>query len=603
MGLAAKEGMMPRWVFMHLAILVVCWSAGGVLAQSLVPPPPIADEELRRHEAEEALRAKQQVFVQQPLHVPDNVADQDLLFNPTGEVGQSDCLALDSKSWVHDVEGVTAKPLVGLRFPQVGANLGRISTEQAGRCVLAADLDRLLRHVQARLVVTGFPMVQVTEVRLDPDSSRALRLSIRVPLVTKITLQSSPQAPALPVDSLFGSVFVGDVLNSFDLDQAIENVRAGSGSDLLVRVIQNPDAANELVVQALHQKGPALSGRYEIGTSAAKTVHPYQSVFSVTALGMLWPTDDLRISLSSTPFQFRRRDGAQQSAWSADYAVGHGAWRFSVGLRQSNQVQDLVTGGAVVPYRSLSSTADFRVERVLYRTASSVVRAKLGIGLRHTDVVFGGESIEVQRRRLAPLSLGLGWRLQTPRRYVDVDLTHTQSPRWLGAQTDFPVVDVTKPNPSFRSGFTTLSLYSNGVLLTLGQRRLVHDLYLQVQHASRAQYDAEQFQIGPQGTVRGFAGRVAVSGEVGVLARNDFSLPNCGHSSFTCYFAIDWGSIRKNYTRPEQQIGLAGVALGVKWAKAPVYLDVSMATPVWQSGRLGPKAEKPLISGRVSVNF
>lgn len=568
--------------------LAAGWFSAMVAAQTVTLPQQ--PDEIRRRELEDAQRDRQRVREQQTLQAPGAGS---LAYVPTPT--DQPCLRVDAQSWL----------VVGTRRPVPDAHaalhrvLRGIEAGLAPACVHAGDARQLAGHVAAQLARSGYTLVQPIAMEIDASSQRVV-LELTIPVVRRIELEREGEK-TMPVEHLFGAQAVGDLFNSLWMDQAIENARMVPGADLLVRVIQNPDAPDELTLQALHLPGRRLAIAQEWGSAAATELHDVQAVTTVSAYRLFSGADSLQLSLAATPHDYRAPPSQRSS--SADYTLAHGRWLLGLGLRQSVLRQPLVAGGQELAYESVSRNLSARLEGVVHRTPSAVLRVKMAIGKRSTDVALQGQAIDVQRRRLAQLSFGVGWRQQTANRYLDAELNLHTSPALFGAQPDFPEAPGQGQTASFRQGYYAASIYSAARLGEVADRGVQHEIFLQGQYARSAQYATDHFQIGPMGTVRGFAGRIALSGERGFLLRNDVSLPNCLASGFSCYVALDLGAIVRNVLQPQQQGALLGAAVGFKGGKGVWFVDMSVAQGLWQSSRLGPPERTPIVAARLGLRY
>jgi hemolysin activation/secretion protein len=573
------------------AFLALGCSFSLALAQTLTTAQQ--SDDTKRTEREEVQREKQKIQQSKPLQPQDS----GLLRYTPSPARANECLIVDANTWLVPLPAEspasgTQHQLVRDVFPVLGKVLAHIQASLQDQCVHKDDAKLLADYISAQMQRMGYALVAPIKMRLG-DNSRRLQVTLQVPRVRHITVQqqlenaqdSSPDLPVHTVQHLLGVIQVGDVFNSFALDQAIENARHSAGADLLVRVRQNPNDSDEVTVEALHVLDARMTVTQELSNSSAEELHKVQSLIGLSAYRLLSDTDSLQMRVSATPYDFR--GAPNQRSISLDYSFAYGYWIWGLGLRRSVSRNQVTIGVQQFPYYSLTRSLTARAEGVLYRTPSEVLRLKLSAGKRHTDATLDGQTLDVQQRRLASVSLGLNWRFQGGDSYTDLDVSHNSSPKIFGAQEDFALPAGAGPGPSFRSAFYSLSLYRSSVLGTLAGINWVHDLFLQAQFSSRAQYNSDQFQIGSQGTVRGFSARISANGEQGFSLRNEAQGRGCISGTVTCYVALDVGRITRNIVNPELQGSLAGMTVGAKGGLGVWYWDVSVSKAVSHSARFG----------------
>ncbi|MDX8000784.1 ShlB/FhaC/HecB family hemolysin secretion/activation protein [Xenorhabdus sp. Reich] len=383
----------------------------------------------------------------------------------------------------------------------------------------------------------------------------------------------------------------GDILNLRDIEQALENFKRVPSVEADIKIEPGQqEATSDLRISWKEGRPFRLSLGFD--DSGAQSTGRYLG--SVTlAIDAPFAQNDLFYAnigkdlFEPGPFGNRSR--------TVNYVFPLGYWAFSANYNDYTYHQNIANANEILAYSGKSENAQFTVSRLLFRNQSHKTTLNLRVFRRHSTNAVGNIEIAQQHRRTA------GWELGLSQRSYFGDITLDAGINWrrgTGAFGALPAPEEAYHGGSARTGMA-LGDISLNVPFQWGTQPWRYHTKVRWQWSANPLTPQDRLAIAGRHTVRGFDGEQMLSGEKGLLWRNElaWNVLSRGHE---LYWAVDYGRVDGPGTRHLVGHQLAGGALGVRgtlWRR--LSYDLFAGVPFYQPAGF----HTPGVSGGFSLNL
>jgi hemolysin activation/secretion protein len=365
-------------------------------------------------------------------------------------------------------------------------------------------------------------------------------------------------------------VRTGQVFNLRDIEQGLENLRRVPTveADISIEPGENP-GQSELLIR--HKQDFPIRMLASLDDSGSTSTGKYQGAFTLSYDNLSTLSDLLYITLLTDVGG--REDGDRgNSGYAVHYSIPWGYSLLSFNSASTQYHQTVAGAFQDYVYSGTSDQYDAQLSRVIQRDHAGKTTASIRGFHRRSRNYIDDTEVEVQRRAVSGLDISLGHRRSFGPAMWETVLTHR---RGGGAWGAMPA-----PEEAFGEGTSRMRIW-----LLNASVHIPFDFIRQrwnYQGSFRGQWHKtpltpqDEFSIGGRYSVRGFDGESVLSGDSGILLRNEISTL-LGQSPISIYMGMDWGRVNGQSTR---QLGneLAGAVIGLRsqWKVGPVQSNIDL---------------------------
>lgn len=489
------------------------------------------------------------------------------------------------------------------------------NTRLLGKCLGLNDINKLVSDTQNRIIEQGYATTRVVVGNQNLKSGTLLLTIIpgyidnlkadtsqsKVPVYNDNTGLPANFAPALPIKA-------GDLLNIRNLETGLENLKRIPTADADFSITpsstsQAPGHSDVLIKYAQTRK---LRVGVGIDDSGSKSTGKYQG--NIT-LSLDNPSDhnDLLYLTYGHDLGNQINDQVKGDKHSENYALGYtlpvNNWLFNTNASHYTYDQTVAGANQDYTYSGDSDNLSINTSYLAHRDAKSKTYLNAGSYYKAQNNYIDDTEIDVQRRKIAGWTAGISHNTSFGNHQLNTDLSYQRGTGAFGA--------LTPPESLFnegnaRTGIYKLNLNLNSPFkLNLANKPypLTYTANLKAQYAQEALVPSERMAIGGRYTVRGFDGERSLSGDNGVLLRQDLSF-YLGDKPHALYLGLDAGHVNmKQKAQNDLLLGhdLVGAAVGIKGSIKSIHASYDLFTgyPLKQPKGFG---NKDWASG-FSLNF
>jgi hemolysin activation/secretion protein len=517
-------------------------------ATAQVLPPVVSQERLRQLERERVLREQQAVRPEVRL--------------PLGEVARpAGTLRMEGETCL-PIERVELWGEEAARF-QWALAAARIDAGAVllPACLSAPQLNELLQGVQNAILERGYI---TTRVLAEPQDLRAgiLRLTL-IPGRLHAVRMVADAAGRMPPARLRTAVPTrpGELLNLRDLEQALENFERVPSADADIQIVPAEGSAvragdSDLLIRWQQALPVRLSvGGDDAGTDSTGVYQGSATMFfdNVARLNDLAYVSVNRALGGGDPGE------RGTSGYTAQYSVPWGDWELALTSSRNRNRQSIAGIEQAFLYRGRSDTTDIELSRVVYRDAVRKTSVSLQGFAQSSKNFIDDTEIQVQRRRVRGVELGVRHRERMGDSSLEVSLGYrrgTEQKNLFGLPLDSLGFEVEHPSILTASAQWSMPFSVAGQAVSYSL-------------AWRAQWDLTRlvsqdgFAIGGRFAVRGFDGENILSAERGWSVRNDLSAA-LGRTGQALFVGVDYGEVDGPSAPTLVGTHLAGAVLGLR---------------------------------------
>lgn len=565
----------------------------------------IANDQIQRQQQQDAARNQAliptpNVKIDTPSVTPTQTSTPAAPNTPCFPINQIGYNVLDDKALkdVHQFDFALAPATHG-------------NTSVLGKCLGVAQINQLVSDVQNRIIERGYATTRVVIANQNLSSGK-LVLTLIPGYIDAIQADTTQSKVAIHTNraglpTAFSTALplkAGDLLNIRNLETGLENLKRVPTADADFSITpshtnQTPGHSDVLIKYAQSRK-------YRIGVgiddSGSKATGKYQG--NVT-LSLDNPTNHNDLFYATYGHDLNSLGGNNKDKNSENYALGYvlPIQRWLLNATHSHYTYDQTVAGATqdYTYSGKSDTTNLGLSYLAHRDAKSKTYLTAGGFVKSQNNYIDDTEVDVQRRKIAGWTAGLNHDTSFGANQLKTQLTYQRGTGAFNA--------LTPPESLFNEGTYRTGIYKASAnfnapfkLNLSGNKPDAHptafnyNATLSGQYAEDALVPSERMSIGGRYTVRGFDGERTLSGDNGVLLRQDLSMA-LGNTSHAAYIGIDAGHVAmKNKAQDDLLLGhnLVGGAIGFKGqvspiATLPISYDVFTGYPISQPKGFGNK--------------
>lgn len=540
-------------------LLVACLTASCAILSIpvLAAEPTAADEEqLRQIERERALREQLQRIPDVRLERPEvDLARQRI---PTDE---TPCFP---------IHRIVLKGDFAERFHWALDAANPADDPAVDRCLGPIGINLVMRRIQNAIIARGYVTTRVLAepqnlqagdliLTLIPGRIRAIRFAEGTD--DRATLWNA--IPARP----------GDLLNLRDIEQSLENFKRLPTADADFQIAPGELPGESDVVISWKQAFPARIN-LSADDSGSKSTGQYIGGVTVALEHMLTLNDLFYLSLNYDLGGGESGNNGTRSR-TAHYSIPHGYWLLGLTANDHTYRQSVSGINQTYLFSGESQTSDIKLSRLVYRDAVRKTSLSLSGWRRASKNFIDDTEIEIQRRRTAGWTTGLGHREFIGPATLDLNLNYRRGTGAMDA--------LSAPEDATGTGASRLKLVTAdaqfALPFALGSQSLRYSLAWRAQWNRTPLVPQDRFAIGGRYTVRGFDGENLLSADRGWLIRNDLGLA-LGGSGQALYLGADYGEVSGPSSAFLAGKRLAGVVLGLRGGYKRLAYDIFAGRPL-----------------------
>ncbi|GAB1832719.1 ShlB/FhaC/HecB family hemolysin secretion/activation protein [Achromobacter xylosoxidans] len=467
---------------------------------------------------------------------------------PRPEASPSDYPADESPCFVIDTLRLSGDSAASFQWALDAA------ADAIGHCLGGQGITAAINRVQNAILAKGYVTTRV--MAHEQDLTRGLLTLTLLPGRVGDIRFDQPVSwrgrlwNAIPASS-------GDILNLRDIEQGLENLKRVPSAAADIRITPGQrEATSDLLVSwqesrpirlslGLDDSGSDSTGRY-LGSATLAVDAPF-------AHNDLFYANVGRDLFQHAPL------GNRSHALNYVFPVGY--WAYSVNYNNYAYHQNIPSANEVLRYSGKSASLQAAVSRLAYRDQSHKTTLNLRVYRKYSTNAVNDIAIEQQRRRTAGWEFGVNQHSYLGSATLDANLGWRHGTGAFGA--------LAAPEEASRSGSARGGVLSGDVSLNQpfawGKQPWRYLAIVRGQWSPDALTPQERMAIAGRYTVRGFDGEQTLSGENGLLWRNELAW-NGLSSSDALYVALDYGRVGGQGARYLVGRQLAGAALGMRGA-------------------------------------
>ncbi|MGV8927789.1 MAG: ShlB/FhaC/HecB family hemolysin secretion/activation protein [Ewingella sp.] len=426
--------------------------------------------------------------------------------------------------------------------------------EAKGRCLGSQGILLTINKVQNAILEKGYVTTRV--MAQEQDLTQGIFTLIMQPgRIEQIRFVDSVSYRArlwnaLPAKS-------GDILNLRDIEQALENFKRVSNVDADIKIVPGQQEATSDLLIAWKESRP-IHLSLGLDDSGADSTGKYQGSTTLAINAPFAQNDLFYANLGRSLF----RDGPYDSrSNTVNYSIPVGYWGFSANYNDYNYHQNIANANETLTYSGKSENAQFTVSRLLFRNQAHKTTLNIRAYRRHSTNAVNGIEIEQQQRRTAGWELGLNQHSYLGNNTLDANLNWRRGTGAFGAMP--------APEEAYNGGTSRPSMLMGDISLNVPfpgfNQDWRYNTSLRGQWSNKPLTPQDRLAMGGRYTVRGFDGEQSLSGEKGLIWRNELAW-NMFARGHELYWAADYGRVEGPGTRYLVGKQLAGNAIGLRGA-------------------------------------
>ncbi|HEJ1071935.1 TPA: ShlB/FhaC/HecB family hemolysin secretion/activation protein [Serratia marcescens] len=429
------------------------------------------------------------------------------------------------------------------------------AADAEGRCLGGQGIALAISKVQNVILAKGYVTTRVMAQEQDLTTG-VLTLTLQPGRIGDIRFEEPVSWRGRIWNAIPASH--GDILNLRDIEQGLENFRRVPSASADIKIVPGAQEATSDLQVNWHEGRPV---RLSLGLddSGSKSTGRYLGSATLALDAPFAQNDLFYANIGKDVFQ-HGPFGNRSHTLNYFFPVGY--WAFSANYNDYTYHQNIPNANEVLRYSGKSDNIQLTVSRLLYRDQSHKLTLNLRGYRKHSTNAVDDVDIASQKRRTAGWELGLNQRSYLGTTTLDANISWR---RGTGAFNALPAPEESRHEGSARTGILLGDLGINRPFFWGEQPWRVYTS-VRGQWSQNALTPQERMAIGGRYTVRGFDGEQMLSGEKGLLWRNEIAWNafSRGHELYN--MAADYGRVDGPGTRYLVGHQLAGSALGVRGA-------------------------------------
>jgi len=423
-----------------------------------------------------------------------------------------------------------------------------------GRCLGSQGIMLVINKVQNAILAGGYVTTRVMAQEQDLTTG-VLTLNLQPGRIDNIRFEQPVSWRgrlwnAVPASS-------GDILNLRDIEQGLENFKRVPSAAADIKIVPGEqEATSDLLVH--WQEGRPVRLSLGMDDSGSRSTGRYLGSATLAVDAPFAQNDLFYANIGKDMFE-KGPFGNRSHTLNYFFPVGY--WGFSANYNDYTYHQNIPNANEVLSYSGKSENLQLTVSRLLFRNQSHKTTLNLRAYRKHATNAVDGIEIDQQKRRTAGWELGFNQRSYFGNTTLDANINWR---RGTGAFGAIPAPEEATHSGSARTGILLGDISVNQPF-NWGEQPWRVNSAMRGQWSPYALTPQERMAIAGRYTVRGFDGEQVLSGEKGLIWRNElaWNVQSRGHE---LYLALDYGRVEGPGTRYLVGHQLAGSALGVRGA-------------------------------------
>jgi len=428
------------------------------------------------------------------------------------------------------------------------------AADATGRCLGGQGIVLAINKVQNAILAKGYVTTRVMAQEQDLTKG-ILTLTLQPGRIGQVRFDEPVSWRARLWNAIPASS--GEILNLRDIEQGLENFKRVPSARADIKIVPGEQEATS-DLQVNWREGRPVRLSLGLDDSGSKSTGRYLGSATLAVDAPFAQNDLFYANISKNLFE-HGPFGSRSHTLNYFFPIGY--WAVSANYNDYTYHQNIPNANEVLRYSGKSDNVQLTVSRLLYRDRSNKTTLNLRGYRRHSTNAVNDIDIEQQKRRTAGWELGLNQHSYLGSTTLDANIAWR---RGTGAFNALPAPEQSRHQGSTRTGILLGDLGINQPF-ALGEQPWRIYSSIRGQWSPNALTPQERMAIAGRYTVRGFDGEQMLSGERGVLWRNEigWNLYSRGHE---LYLAMDYGRVDGPGTRYLVVHQLAGSALGVRGA-------------------------------------
>ncbi|WP_045784834.1 ShlB/FhaC/HecB family hemolysin secretion/activation protein [Chania multitudinisentens] len=349
----------------------------------------------------------------------------------------------------------------------------------------------------------------------------------------------------------------GDILNLRDIEQALENFKRVPNAEADIQIVPGAqEATSDLLIT--WKEGRPFRLSVGLDDSGSESTGKYQGSTTLSIDAPFAQNDLFYVNLGRSLF----RDGPYDSrSHTVNYTLPVGYWSFSANYNDYTYHQNIANANEILSYSGKTENTQLTVSRLLFRDQSHKTTLSLRGYYRHSTNAMADIELTDQERRVFGWELGLNQHSYLGDATLDANLNWR---RGIGAFGALPA-----PEESYNGGTSRPNMLIGDISLNQpfqwANQSWRYNTSLRGQWSRSPLTPQDRLAIAGRYTVRGFDGEQSLSGEKGLVWRNELAW-NMFSSGHELYWGVDYGRVDGPGTRHLAGQQLVGSALGLRGA-------------------------------------
>ena len=554
------QRLVPRTYFTFALVLSTpSW------AQTINQVAPSVEEYLHQQDRERNLRANQKRIPD--IHLPLPASSKNFERLPTEETS---CFHIKAIRLSGDAANQFQWAIAAANNTADGREDKAID-----RCLGARGINVVMQRIQNAIIARGFVAARVLAGPQPQLAQGMLGLTLFPGRIRHIRFAQNTDPRATKWNIL--STRPGDLLNLRDIEQALENFKRVPTAEADIQVVpaEGPDAKpgqSDLLVKWKQDFPFRVS--LSADDSGTKATGKYQGSATVS-YDHWWTLNDLfYVSLNH---DLARNDSAARGTrgYTVHYSVPFNYWLLGFTASQNRYHQSVPGASQTYLYSGESQNSEIKLSRLIYRDATRKTILSLKGWTRASKNFINDTEVEVQRRRMAGVDIGISHREFLGAATLDASFNYR---RGTGAWDALAA-----PEEAFGEGTSRPKMITAdaqlGAPFHLGEQRLRYTSTWRAQWNRTRLIPQDRFAIGGRYTVRGFDGENQLLAERGWLVRNDIGWA-LGQTGQELYVGIDYGQVSGSTSDTLIGKHLSGAVLGLRGHAKKISYDLFVGQPL-----------------------
>lgn len=445
-------------------------------------------------------------------------------------------------------------------------------------CFGGEGIGILMKQIQNRIIEKGYVTTRVVTQPQDLRSG-VLELTVIPGKVGNTLVTDSGDVPRFTrLQALTGLTFSkGELLNVRDIEQSLENLKRVPTADANIEILPNDTEIGVSDIKIRYQQAVPFRLNLALDDSGSTATGKYQAT-GTFSFDNIFSANDLFYTSFTHSLKSNDDDKGKRATKNLTfyYSIPFGYWTLSASQSYNRYHQEVF--GAFdnnYLYSGESNNSQVSLSYMLYRDSKRKTSLSGGFWSRQSKNFIDDAEIEVQRRRMAGWEAGISHKEYTGDTTLELSLHYKRGTGARGA--------ISAPEELWNEGTSRPKIINSSVSLTkpfsLGKQPWQYQASLNAQWNKAPLIAQDRFSIGGRYTVRGFDGELTLSGERGLLWRNELAW-NVNHKGHQLYLAIDTGRVSGLDKQSRLGNHLVGAALGVKGSVKKLSYDLFVGKPV-----------------------